>query len=168
MLDLCGLSEVVWEMLTGGLCKVCTIEDVQVSDRPSLDGGLRAETELWLEITPKGGGLWESRAHPDWDRFYHIPLTEDDSQLTIMATNLPRIQEIVSHLPALLECRVEEQVTCTKCTPFKALYWKTLESGFSCEFKVHEVDDVDETLIGYAEFVRLRSWCTSIVGADVV
>ena len=167
-LDFRGLSKEIWGMIEGGLCKVCTIEEVEVHDRQSLECGLREERELWLEITPQGGELWESYANPDWSRFYAVPISDDATNFSIMATNLPRIEEIVSHLPALTGFCADKRIACYDCAPLHALYWKTLPFGLNCKFKVRELPYKEDVEIEYSDYVALRSWCTSIVGADIV
>jgi hypothetical protein len=82
-------------------------------------------------LTPTGGAIWEAFAAPAWSDF--IQFRQGEEAIIVGATE-SRVRRYLELLPGDGIVPISETVRWEHFSPWKATYWKTLESGCEVRF----------------------------------
>jgi hypothetical protein len=115
---------------------------------------------LFYFLTPKGGELWESVFKPNWDWYFTRWSTGDSSVINCTSSNiiekLLSIQHLLSyHREKYSRYLVPDTEIWQTLTPWQALYWKNLPTGYSISYQT-ELIEIDERINKSQEFREER------------
>jgi hypothetical protein len=118
-------------------------ERMQRAIRDGLDQRLIYESASGdLGLTPAGGNLWQTFSAPRW----HLCWQEESDETTtiLMACERTRLESL---LAIGYPWQVRGPIRWRRLTPFPALYWKTLPTGWQAEFASEMQYGSDESLV---------------------
>lgn len=132
--------------------------------------------ELYCGATKQGSERWESLACPNWSRYYEFRSWGENS-CEVIAGSHERLIELMQGSELLWDIVIDvDSVSVERLCPWEAKPWKTLPNGFRALVPSKEIDSPswrssnengqDDFKQWWAEYIRLRSWATSICGNE--
>jgi hypothetical protein len=114
-----------------------------------IKAALKQEESLAYFLTKKGGELWESVSHPQWDKYISWLMGDENQILRCGNTNLAKKLLKIEHLLDAGGSFYSPIITTIEWkvfTPWYPNYWKQLTCGYEISYQVNciDIDDEDE------------------------
>jgi len=111
-----------------------------VPSHDQLQSILEEWQQVWYDLTPKGGAVWERLSRPNWQRFIHSSTHATEPQCTVYCANRQRIEDFLGRND-VVENVLQETVWWERKEPWKVTNWKTLAYGYEVYFEYRDSDD---------------------------
>jgi hypothetical protein len=116
----------------------------RVPSRSEIEAALYMTHDKWTDqservfygVTGRGGALWETLSHPQWDHFYDEGYGINPYEGEMTASTRGLIEEWLALVPydPLIKAIVPESVRWSVLQPWEPTYWKQLPIGYHIEF----------------------------------
>ena len=120
--------------------------------------------KCFVGLTKLGAAEWEAAASPRWDEFYDE--SSDDRMMTLASTDKSIILRLMQNRLGWSHAPLQDTVRWRELRPWKATYWKTLESAWEAEFQYEScrppphLPETEEERIAKEEWRRMTQWFT--------
>lgn len=97
------------------------------------------EKDFFVCLTEKGGMRWEQIFKPKWDKYFVINSTIENTsheEIEVEAGSKETLEFILGQIQDKIILGSLEDVSLV--TPWKPVYWKVLDNGYSSKFKILE------------------------------
>jgi len=95
--------------------------------------GGTSDSSTYIQLTPRGGRLWESEFEVRWDEYVDVAW-DAEGTTTIIASTREHVQKTIDSLPALGRWSIVWKVV----EPWRPTDWKILPRGFQATVKGEE------------------------------
>lgn len=116
-----------------------------------------------IQLTQKGGKIWEEQFKPHWEK-YHLSTTDENFTI-VQAGSKDFLVEVLNSYQEQLNLRQEqkarfekpiEQLYIQELRPWPAVYWKTLPVGYQTYFRI--ISEYPEASSWFYDKNELRTW----------
>ena len=127
---------------------------IQVPSRSEIEAALYLPHDQWMDqsehvfygVTGRGGALWETLSHPQWDHFYDEGYGINPYEGEMTASTRGLIEEWLALVPydPSIKAIVPESLRWSVLQPWQATYWKQLPIGYHIAFTYLQLTEAEE------------------------
>jgi hypothetical protein len=118
------------------------------------------QAQIYCQVTPTGGELWETLAQPNWQRYFNDSYPESNI-LLLQTGSEERWWELAHNAERLWHIEIESTtLNVCRMQPWWPTHWKQLSCGFEGEIRFQHSDR--EEGMPVSEQQKLRQWAGRI------